>query len=161
MRTQSRRFLAVSLVMFVGIVTVNCGGSSPSGPSGDTSFLSGTWSGTLTISRTGQPDVSGPTTWTFEAVPQTNRQQFRVTIQSTNSWLPITATTTGELSPSPEPPGKIGASGNYVSPRGCTGDFVTIGNANATSIDGTFTGADCEQGSGRVVFDGRMRLTKP
>ena len=24
MRTQSRRFLAVSLVMFVGIVTVNC-----------------------------------------------------------------------------------------------------------------------------------------
>jgi len=40
-------------------VSTNCGRSTPTTPSGETSFLSGLWSGTLTITRTGEPDVSG------------------------------------------------------------------------------------------------------
>jgi hypothetical protein len=151
-----RQFRAVSVVIFAACVAGNCGRTSPSTPSEDASFLSGTWTGTLTISRTDQADVTGPTTWTFEVVPQTNRRQFRATIQSTNSWLPITATSTVVLNPSPEPPGQIAATGTYASPRGCTGDFATLGDANATTITGTFRGGDCD----RVAFDGAMRLTK-
>src|SRR5207247_1221109 len=48
----------------------------------------------------------------------------------------------------------------YTSPRGCTGDFVVLADATATLLDGTFTGADCRQGLGRVVFDGVVHLTK-
>jgi hypothetical protein len=36
--------------------------------------------------------VTGPVTYTFEVVPQTNLQTFRTTIQSQNTWLPITMT---------------------------------------------------------------------
>jgi hypothetical protein len=141
------------------LAIATCGGSSPSGPSGETSFLSGTWSGTLTITRTAQPDVNGPTTWTFALVPHTNRQQFDLRIQSTNSWLPITTTATLTLNP-PDPPGRIGSTGHYASPRGCTGDFVTQADAQATTIAGTFAGLDCDQGTGREGFEGRMQLTK-
>ena len=156
-----RRCVALSSVIFASLVLVSCGGdSSPTGPSGETSFLTGTWRGTLTISRTGQADVIGQTTWTFAIVPQSNRQSFRLGIQSDNSWLPVTATTTVVLSPTPEPPGRIGGSGNYASPRGCNGDFVTLADVQATTIDGSFAGVDCDQGAGRLGFDGRVRLTK-
>jgi hypothetical protein len=156
-----RHVLAISLLMLAACVAGACGGSAPTGPSGESSFLSGTWTGTLTITRTGQPDVSGPTTWTFEVVPQTNRQQLRVNIQSTNSWLPIMAMSTVVLNPTPDPPGRIAGTGTYMSPRGCTGDFATAGDANATTITGTFSGADCDQGLGfRVGFGGGMQLTK-
>ena len=41
------------------------------------------------------------------------------------------------------------------------GSFVTIGEANATTIDGIFAGLDCDDGPGDVWgFDGRLRLTK-
>ena len=162
MLTRSQgRCVALSSVIFASLVLVSCGrDSSPTGPSGETSFLTGTWRGTLTISRTGQADVIGQTTWTFEIVPQSNRQSFRLGIQSDNSWLPVTATTTVVLSPTPEPPGRIGGSGNYASPRGCSGDFVTLADVQATTIDGSFAGVDCDQGAGRLGFDGRVRLTK-
>src|SRR5947208_15289752 len=55
---------------------------------------------------------------------------------------------------------RIGGTSNYTSPRGCTGDFVVLADATATLLDGTFTGADCRQGLGRVVFDGVVHLTK-
>ncbi len=157
----SRRVLVMPLTMLATLVAGSCGRSVPAGPSDSASFLSGTWSGTLTITRTGQPDVSGPTTWTFEVVPQTNRQQLRVSIQSTNNWLPIMAASTVVVTPSPDPPGQIAGTGTYPSPRGCVGDFVTVGDATVTTISGTFRGADCDQGLGfRVAFDGSMRLTK-
>jgi hypothetical protein len=41
------------------------------------------------------------------------------------------------------------------------GSFVTISEANATTIDGIFGGLDCDDGpGGRVGFDGRLLLTK-
>ena len=165
MRTRSWRHLSGISVLVLGACSVaSCGGSSPTTgptPSAETSFLTGTWSGTLTITRTGQPDVTGPTSWTFEIIPQTNRQQFRVRLESTNSWLPITATTTVGLSPTPDPPGRVGGTGSYTSPRNCTGQFVTLGDVTATTLNGTFAGMDCNDVSGfRVPFDGTMRLTK-
>ena len=65
---------------------------TPTGPSGPTSFLTGTWRGTVTIQvNPGDPNPPAPTsgdmTWTFEVVPQTNMQSLRATIRSTHSWL--------------------------------------------------------------------------
>jgi len=162
MRTRLlHRFLALSLTGFAPVVLANCGGgSSPTSP-GETSFLSGTWNGTLTISRTGQPDITGPATWTFEVVPQTGRQSFNTTIRSQNTWIPVTTTSTIVLTPTADPPGQIGGTGHYNSPRGCLGDFVTTGNASVSSIDATFDGIDCDDGSGiRLPFSGRIRVTK-
>jgi hypothetical protein len=123
--------------------------------------LSGTWNGNLTITRSGQPSVSGPTTWTFDVMSASNRQTFNLSLQSSNAWLPITATSVVTLAPSADPPGRIGGTGTYTSPRGCTGEFVLLADATASLIDGTFAGIDCDQGAGRVGFDGVMRLTKP
>jgi hypothetical protein len=129
-------------------------------PSAETSFLSGTWNGTLTITRTGEPDLSGAATFTFDVIPQSNRQSLNLRMQSSNSWLPVTATSIVALTPSPDPPGRIGGTGTYSSPRGCTGDFVVLADVTATALDGTLSGADCLQGLGRAVFDGTVHLTK-
>jgi hypothetical protein len=65
-----------------------CGGSSsPTAPSGGSSFLTATWRGTLVLQvNPGDPNApapsSGPMEWVFEAVPQTNMQSFRVSIRS-------------------------------------------------------------------------------
>lgn len=160
---RARQLLKLVSLLAATIVVGNCGNSAPNGPSADTSFLTGTWTGSLTIVRTGQPDVTGPTTWTFQPVAQTNRQQFRVTIQSLNSWLPITTTSTAVLTPSGDPPAQLGATGTYASPRGCNGDFVIVGDATRSTITGTFRGSDCDAGIGggiRIGFDGSMQLTK-
>ena len=88
-----RRTVRYSSVVLVSCLVASCGGdSSPTGPSGETSFLTGTWRGTLTITRIGEADVTGATTWTFEVTPGTGRQNFRTTIQSDNAWLPISTT---------------------------------------------------------------------
>ncbi len=162
MLTQSwRPTVRYSAAVLSLILTTSCGGnSSPTGPSAETSFLNGTWRGTLTITRTGEPDQTGGTTWTFEVNPGTGRQNFRTTIQSDNAWLPITATTSSVITPSAEPPGQIATNGTYVSPRGCRGDFVSIGEVQMRTIDAEFIGVDCDQGAGRVGFQGRVRLTK-
>jgi hypothetical protein len=162
MRTRySHRLLALSVVGLT-LLSASCGdGSSPTSPSGETSFLNGPWNGTLTISRTGQPDITGPTTWTFEVIPGTGRQTFRTTIRSQNSWVPVTTTSTIGLVPSADPPGQIGGTGHFDSPRGCLGDFVTTGTASATAIEATFDGIDCDNGTGiRQPFSGRVRLSK-
>ena len=152
--------IAIALIGVATMCTASCGGgSAPPAPS-QTSFLSGAWNGTLTITPNGQPDVSGSTTWTFDVVPQTNRQSLNVRIQSSNSWIPGTMTSVVALVPGPEPPGRFGGTGTYASPRGCTGDFVVLADATASSIDGTFTGVDCMQGLGRTGFDGVVHLTK-
>lgn len=156
-----RRTLRYSSVVLVSFLVASCGGdSSPTGPSGETSFLTGTWRGTLTITRIGEADVTGATTWTFEITPGTGRQNFRTTIQSDNAWLPISTTSSTGITPSADPPGQIATNGTYASPRGCRGDFSSIGEVQVRTIDATFIGVDCDQGAGRVGFQGRVRLTK-
>lgn len=138
-----------------------CGGgsSSPTGPSSSQSFLAGTWSGTLTIEREGEPSSSASTTWTFEVVPDTNRQTFSTTIRSQHPWLPITTTVTTAITPSNTPPARISTQGDYASPRGCTGSLLSVGNAEATRIDADFSGVDCAS-LAQSTFRGRVLLTK-
>ena len=62
--------LALSLTSVTSVVLQNCGGSSSPTSPGETSFLTGMWNKTLTISRIGQPDITGPATWTIELVPR-------------------------------------------------------------------------------------------
>ena len=140
-----------------------CGGSSgPTAPSGPTSFLVGTWRGTVTIEvnpgdPNAQPPSSGPTQWTFEAVPQTNLQSFRTTVRSEHSWLTMNTTSaTTALTPGNTPPVQISTQGEFNSPRGCRGTFGSVGLAEAARIEADFTGTDCQQ----ATFIGRVVLTK-
>lgn len=139
-----------------------CGGSSPAptAPTTPTSFLTGTWRGTLTIQvNPGDPnapaEASGPVQWTFEPVAGTNLQTFRATVQSQHPWFASTATGSTALTPG-NASAQINTLGNFDSPRGCRGTFGSVGTAQATRIDADFTGTDCQQ----ATFTGRVVLTK-
>jgi hypothetical protein len=95
----------------------------------------------------------------YEAVPSRLRtrfphgRNFRATIRSQNSWIPVTTTSFIVLTPTADPSGRIAGTGRYDSPRGCVGDFVTTGNATMNAIEPTFDGIDCADGSGiRLPF---------
>jgi hypothetical protein len=153
------RFVPVLIVLWW---CVGCGsGTGPTAPSGPSSFLAGTWQGTLTIQV--NPDVPGappastsPTTWTFNVVPQTNLQTFTANVRSEHPWLPVTTIGTTALVPSGMPPAQISTQGDYSSPRGCRGTYGSFGQAEATRIDANFSGVDCNN----VTFTGRVVLTK-
>jgi hypothetical protein len=147
--------------VFLLLLLVGCGREqSPTSPS-ESSFLAGTWSGTVTIQvNPGDPGASaatsGPITWTFELVPQTDRRSFRSTIRSEHAWLPIMTTATTAISPSNTPPTQVSTQGEFDSPRGCRGTFGSVGNAQATRIDANFTRTDCNA----ATFTGQVVLTK-
>jgi hypothetical protein len=136
------------------------GALAPAAPAGPQSFLAGTWQGVVTIQVSpgvpgAPPATSGPTTWTFEVVPQTNLQTFRATIRSEHPWLPITTTASTAIIPGNTPPAQISTQGDYSSPRGCRGTLGSFGMAEATHIDADFSGTDCP-----ATFIGRVVLTK-
>ena len=140
-----------------------CGRSSPNpaGPSAASSFLAGTWRGTVTIEvNPGDPGATPPSSgsmeWTFEAMPQTNLQSFRTTVRSDHPWLRMSTTATTALTPGNAPPAQISTQGEFDSPRGCRGTFGSVGTADATRIEADFTGTDCQQ----ATFVGRVVLTK-
>src|SRR5262245_64333393 len=90
---------AKHVIAFLVVGTLaGCGReSSPTAPSGQTSFLTGTWRGTVTIQvNPGDPNApppsSGDMTWTFEVVQQTKLQSLSATIRSTHSWLTMETT---------------------------------------------------------------------
>lgn len=149
---------ALKHLLMVGVLAtaVACDGKSPTQPSPATSFLVGTWRGTITVQPRDQPAVSSSTTWTFEVVPQTNQQTFRATIRSDHPWLPSTIDGTAAIAPSATPPTTLSTTGEYSSPRGCRGTFGSIGPAEATRIETDFHGVDCVG----MTFDGRVLLTK-
>ena len=99
--------------------------------------------------------MTGATTWTFELVPQTNRQTFRASIRSRNL---VAADDDGDggVIPSADPPAQISTQGDYSSPRGCRGDFGSFGVADARTIDASFDGVDCDL----QTFGGHVVLTK-
>ena len=145
------------------LILAACGGSSPgpTSPSPPTSFLTGTWSGTVTIQvNPGDPNPPAPSTgpmqWTFEVTPQSNQQSFRTTVRSEHPWLTMTTMATTSLTPGNTPPAQISTQGDYSSPRGCRGTFGSFGMAEATRIDADFSGTDCNQST----FSGRVVLTK-
>jgi hypothetical protein len=117
-------------------------GAAPSAPSGLTSFLAGTWQGTVTIHVNGEgPAASAastaPTRWTFEVVPQTNRHTCRATMRVDHAWWPIDTIGTTALSPTHTPPTPITTQGEYRSPRGCSGTCgsVAIADRSGASED--------------------------
>jgi len=155
MTARAWTFYCVSLVAVSG-----CGGgSAPTTPSPPQSFLAGTWTGTLTIDREGEPTTSGPVTWTFEVVPDTNLQTFRTTIRSQHPWLPIATTVTTAITPGNSPPARISTQGTYPSPRGCTGTLLSVGTAETSRIDADFSGVDCST-LAQSTFRGHVVLTK-
>jgi hypothetical protein len=95
----------LALAVLVAATLSSCGREgTPTSPSGQTSFLTGTWRGTVTIQvNPGDPNppapMSGDMTWTFEVVPQTNMQSLRATIRSTHPWLTMETTGSTALSP--------------------------------------------------------------
>ena len=78
----SRLPLSLVALAAAGVLS-GCGReATPTSPSGPTSFLTGTWHGTVTIQVSPRdpnppPPATGEVTWTFEVVPQTNLQSFR------------------------------------------------------------------------------------
>jgi hypothetical protein len=144
------------------VLLAGCGrSSSPPAPSGPTSFLAGTWRGSVTIAINPEdpnptPPSSGATEWTFEVTPQTNQQSFRTTVKSEHAWLRMTTTGTTALTPGNSPPTRISTQGEFDSPRGCRGTFGSVGTADASRIEADFTGTDCEH----ATFAGRVVLTK-
>jgi hypothetical protein len=142
---------------------IACGGSStsPTAPSAPTSFLSGTWRGTLVLQiNPGDPNAPAPTSgtmeWTFEVIPETNKQSFRTVVRSEHPWLNVTTTGTSALTPTGTPPAQISTQGEFTSPRGCRGTFGSVGQAQANQIEADFTGTDCQA----ATFVGRIILTK-
>lgn len=155
------RAILLRLPLLLLAVTAACGkeAGGPTGPSPARSFLEGTWSGTLTIDRPGEPSSAGQVTWTFQTVDGTNLQSFRVTIRSQHAWLPITTTVTSAITPSNQPPARISTQGEYQSPRGCTGTLLSVGNAETRTIEADFSGVDCSTLM-NSTFTGRVTLTK-
>ena len=149
-----------STLLLMLMLLAACGKSpSPTSPTTPQSFLSGTWTGTVTIEREGEPTTSGPATWTFEVVPQTNLQTFRVTIRSQHPWLTMTTVVTSAITPSHTPPARISTQGDYPSPRGCTGSLLSVGTADTSRIDSDFSGVDCPTLE-HSTFRGHVVLTK-
>jgi len=149
------------LLLAVSCLAATCGGGTPvpTSPSAQQSFLTGTWTGTLTIDREGEPSTSGAATWTFAPVDGTNLQTFTVTIRSQNPWLTTTASVTSAITPSNQPPARISTTGSYPSPRGCTGTLLSVGTADRTSIDADFSGVDCAS-LAQSTFRGHVVLSK-
>ncbi len=160
MRTRANRRHAIPVGLL--LVLAGCGGQSPSPTSPTpTSFLTGTWTGTMTIQVNpgdpgAPPPTTGPTTWTFSVVPQTDLRTFNTTIRAQHPWLAIETTAVTALTPANTAPTQISTQGEYNSPRGCRGTFASIGLAQATRIEADFNGSDCQL----ATFAGTLVLTK-
>jgi len=108
----------------------------------------------------GDPNAPAPTSgtmeWTFEPIPQTNLQSFRVSIRSDHPWLGVTTNGSAAITPTNTAPTQISTQGEFASPRGCRGTFGSVGQAQATRIEADFTGTDCQA----ATFAGAVSLTK-
>jgi hypothetical protein len=157
MRTTSFAIAALSLLFAA------CGGGTtttgPTAPPAESSFLTGTWQGPLTIHREGLPDSTGMSTWTLALVPNTNGTTFTTTLTSQNAYIPVTTTLSTAIVPA-QPGGHITTAGFYPSPRGCQGSLLSAGTAQVDRIEATFEGSDCVPSVGPVAFTGSVSLTK-
>jgi hypothetical protein len=157
----------VGLVMVVGALWLSgCGGGgSPTAPSGgETSFLTGTWRGPVTVRREGLPDIIGTAAFTFALVPNTGGTTFRTTVALQHPWFPPSMSLDTAITPA-MPGGRIAIAGTYASPRGCEGLLNSAGTATQNRIDADLIGSEgtgCFPAllPGPVTFDGSVVLTK-
>jgi hypothetical protein len=115
--------------------------SPPGSPSGDSGALAGAaWTGTLTVSRNGQPASSSATSWTFTVVPGTAGTTYTATIRSAVPELPamIAGATTVVT-----PPDVISTQGGFDLEPGCRVLFGSFGSVQTHALTADFTGADC------------------
>lgn len=145
-----------TLVGFALLFTAACGGS-PTAPSAPSSgLLDGTWRGTLTITRAGQPAVVGTTAWTFTGSQGTANLQYRTTMTSQHAWFAPSAFATTTLVPPGLPPSDVQTDGSYASPRGCQGSFDSYGLVTASHLTASFHGVDCDF----QLFSGSVDLSR-
>ena len=148
-------------LFLIALSACDGGSNSPTAPSGGTSFLTGTWRGTLVLQvNPGDPNAPPPSNgtmeWTFEGLPQTNLQSFRVSIRSDHPWLAMTTNGSAAITPGNTAPANISTQGEFTSPRGCRGTFGSVGQAQTSRIEANFTGTDCQA----ATFSGTVVLTK-
>lgn len=152
------RFLVCALA--IPLLCVACSGGTTTGPTPPTAgFLSGRWTGSITIVRAGLPDAIAATEWVFRQVPNGGGSGYTATAVIHDGWLPVTVDVKTIVIP-PEPGGTVGSTGFYASPRGCTGVLGSDGMATATRITGTIDGVDCPRFPSTAVFSGTISLTK-
>ena len=145
------------LIAFVGAsAACSGGGSGPNVPSHAGRKLTGTWDGTLVISRRNVPDSVGQLRWTFTVDEVAPVNGYRVQVVSQNPWLPFTTTGISVLDAPGGPTSPIYTHGVYNSPRGCSETFSSVGIASDTKIDASFTSADCDS----QTFTGSVTLTR-
>lgn len=152
----SRRDIRGMIAVLLPVAFAACGGS-PTSPSVPTrGLLDGTWRGTLTITRTGQLPVVGPTVWTFDASAGTSSLQYRTTMTAQNAWFAPTALATTTLVPPGLLPADVQTIGSYASPRGCQGSFDSYGQVDAAHFTASFHGVDCDF----QLFTGSVDLSR-
>jgi hypothetical protein len=91
--------------------------------------------------------------------PNSAGTTFYTTLAINHPYLPVTTTPTTSILPA-QPGGRTSAVSFYPSPRGCQGDFTSIGTAQVDRIEATFNGSDCVLSAGPVIFTGSVSLTK-
>lgn len=150
----------ISLVVVLTTWVAACGGGGTTTAPTPTAegFLTGRWTGTITITRAGVPDSVAQTEWQLTELANTGGAGYAGTATIHDVWLPVTVTLTTTVLP-PAPGGAVSTSGFYGSPRGCTAEFWSATTSTATQMSGTIGGVDClnvDPGT----FHGSISLTK-
>ena len=144
------------------LVLTACGGGSPSPTTpSSSSFLTGTWRGTVRSRSTRairelQRRRVGRSLGHSRLCRRLTSRRFEQRFGRRHSWLPVTTTASTALTPGNTAPAQISTQGQFDSPRGCRGTFGSVGTANASRIEADFTGVDCNQ----ATFTGSVVLTK-
>ena len=147
----------VLIAVLVGMsAACSGGGSGPTVPSHAGRKLTGTWTGTLLVSRRNIPDVVGTMSWTFTVDEVAPVNGYRVQVSSQNPWLPFTTTGVSVLDAPGGPTSPIYTHGVYNSPRGCQQTFSSVGIASDDHIDASFSSADCDS----QTFTGSVTLQR-
>jgi hypothetical protein len=148
----------VMLVLaFVGAsAACSGGGSGPNVPTDVRGKLTGTWNGTLIVSRRNVPDVVGQISWTFAVDSAAPVNGYRVQVLSQHPWLPFSSTAVSVLDVPGGSTSPIYTHGAYTSPRGCSETFSSQGMASDQRIDASFSSADCDS----QTFTGSVSLTR-
>jgi hypothetical protein len=133
------------------------GGTTTSPTPTDQGFLTGRWTGTVVIQRTGIPDSVAATEWQLTLLPNTGGSTYTGTAIIRDPWLPVTFDIKTAVLPA-SPGGAVSTTGFYPSPRGCTGGFWSETTSTSTQLTGTIGGVDCDEEP--ATFRGTIRLTK-
>lgn len=153
--TDSHRFGFVCLAaLTVAVSLVGCGGS-PSSPSDNPrNILQGTWNGTFTLTRSGQPDQRSNTQWTFNGSGST----YQATMQFSTPTLPARIEQGSTvLNPALVYPIELTTNGVYACTQAAPATYSSRGFvSDAQHIEASFHGLDCT-GS---PYDGRISLSR-